>query len=200
MTTTKKLKNKPFTSTRFTGKSGSDYVRGMIAPQDEKMYDWLNDRIRVGRFGTKQMTQFFDYALDNPTPEFYTYVMSKLLKAFGLSREYIMLPPGPEDYRNFLSERAETAKMKLEAGTHEESADVLREHISQAEDYDSSLKRYTRFCECFLHDEDWSAEQELEIGRKRQQNLEKQRFYREPKVGLMLFMTSLTMLLIKIMN
>lgn len=152
-------------SERFKGKTGAEYVRSMIAPQDETMHNWLNERIRVGRFGTKQMTQLFEYALDNPTPEFFAYVLRKFSKLFGINNWHFNIQA--DEYERFLKDQAYAAKEKLKV-TH---GDIERKMIQKdIDDYDKFVEekqRYLRFCECFLHDEDWSVEQELEIGRAR---------------------------------
>ena len=177
----RKIKSNAFRyADSFEGKTGADYVRSMIAPQDEKMYEWLNERVRVGRFGTKQMTQFFEYALENPTPEFYAYVMRKMLKHFGISNWDFQINFEPYTHAGYLQNEAQAAKERLKVESDNLNREQLEYSIKRWEDFQDSLERYTRFCECFLHDEDWSVEQELEIGQKRR-NYEKE-VYRRDKI------------------
>lgn len=149
----------------FQGKTGAEYVRSMIAPQDEKMSKWLNERIRVGRFGTKQMTQLFEYALDNPTPEFYAYVLRKFSKLFGINRWNYNIQA--DEYEKYLRDTAYAAKEKLKVTHGHIERGMIQKDIDEYDKFMEEKQRYLRFCECFLHDEDWSVEQELEIGRAR---------------------------------
>lgn len=177
----KQIKNNSFLyGDRFRGKVGADYVRSMIAPQDEAMSAWLNDRITVGRFGTKQMTQLFEYALENPTPEFFAYLMRKLLKHFGISDWELQYTLNPSNYKTWLESEAQLAHEKLKYETDHTLREGYEAKIKSWENYQIELKRYTRFCECFLHGEDWSVEQELEIGSKR--NEVKFEAYRRQKI------------------
>lgn len=163
----KKIKQNAFKNAmHFTG-TGAEYARSMIAPQDEKMYEWLNERIRVGRFGTKQMTQLIEYALDNPTPEFFAYVMSKFLRHFGVDHWNFAFRFDPGHYGEYLKSNAENAKELLKIATDEVEIKRLTKDINDWEEWQDNQKRWCRFTECFLHDEEWSVEQELEIGRRR---------------------------------
>lgn len=169
----KKIKDNAFKffNSKFTGKVGADYARSMIAPQDKEMYDWLNEKIRVGRFGTKQMTQFFDYALENPTPQFFRYVLSKFLRHFGVNAWDIQMKFDPGSYESYLQNEAAVAEDKLKVETNEIIRRQHKKTIKDWETFRDDMKRYQRFCECFLHDEDWSVEQELEIGRVRNEHI-----------------------------
>ena len=57
---------------------------------------------------------------------------------------------------------------------------LLDDSIKDWDKWQDDHKRYCRVVECFLHDEDWSPEQELEIGRRR--NEVKQEFSRKESI------------------
>lgn len=176
----KKIKDNAFKKTAHFRGTGAEYARSMIAPQDDKMYDWLNERIRVGRFGTKQMTQLIEYALDNPTPEFFAYVMRKFMKHFGVDGWDFDFKFDPDSYESYLEAKAESAKEMLKVAKDPTAVRLLDDSIKDWDKWQDNHKRYCRFVECFLHDEDWSPEQELEIGRRR--NEVKQEFSRKESI------------------
>jgi hypothetical protein len=185
----KRIKDNSFKSALHFSGTGAEYARSMIAPQDEKMYDWLNERIRVGRFGTKQMTQFIEYALDNPTPEFFAYVLRKFLRHFGVDDWSFDYKFNPESYETYLKYTAELSIEELKIATDPIDIKRHKKNIADWEKWQDNHKRYLKFVECFLHDEDWSPEQELEIGKRRSEvkqessRLERIRYYYHDLLG-----------------
>ena len=156
----KKIKDNAFKKTAHFRGTGAEYARSMIAPQDDKMYDWLNERIRVGRFGTKQMTQLIEYALDNPTPEFFAYVMRKFMKHFGVDGWDFDFKFDPDCYESYLEANAESAKEMLKVAKDPTAVRILDDRITDWDKCDDNHKKYCRFGEWLLPVENWSPEAE----------------------------------------